>query len=136
MLKKANWLIIVVVLILLAVVGYRFEQYYVLKNFILEVNTSCDSSTDKCFVMACEAGSSDCDTSHYKKVEIVARDAPKCLEEHSCDNFLCSNGSDKCSITYCSENALSDGETCTKPKVLIEQVKPEITNLTNNAKAQ
>ena len=135
MAKNINWLIIVVVFILLAVVGYRFEQYYVLKNFTLEVNTSCNPEIDKCFVMDCQAGNPGCDTSPYKKVEILARDAPKCLEEHSCDNFVCPVGSVKCSISYCSQSVLSDGETCVKPKVLIEQVKPEKNNLKNNVKA-
>jgi len=135
MAKNANWLIIVVILLLFVVVGYRFEQYYLLKNFTLEVNTSCNPEIEKCFVMDCQEGDPGCDTSPYKKVEILARDAPKCLEEHSCDSFVCPVGLVNCSITYCSESALSDGERCVKPKVFIEQVKPEKTNLKNNGKA-
>jgi hypothetical protein len=53
----------------------------------------------------------ECDSSPYKRVEILKSDAPSCLEEHTCDSFSCS-GIENCSITLCSEDELEDGEKC------------------------
>lgn len=92
-------------------VGYRYYQYMVKKNFILEVNVACDPNTENCFKADCSGDG--CDTSTYKKVTISAHDAPKCLEEHNCDTFTCT-GISSCTMTYCSKDTLADGEVCTK----------------------
>lgn len=104
------------ILVLIAIVGYRYQQYVVDHNFKLKVNTSCDPTTEACFQADCDpASDAECDTSPYKKVSILAKEAPACLEEHSCEAFTC-DGKASCSISYCSESEVSDGEVCTTPK--------------------
>ncbi len=93
-------------------VAYRYDQYVLHKNYIVNAQAPCDPTTEQCFVSDCTPGDPGCDTSPYEKVTMSAAEAPACLEEHSCDSFSCA-GSLSCSIAYCSDDTLEDGETCT-----------------------
>jgi hypothetical protein len=108
--KLSKYLFAIMVLALLCVAGYRYYEYINQRNFLLDVNVSCNPETESCFVADCESGP-DCDETPYKKVEIIAHDAPACLEEHSCETFSCS-GLVNCTVTTCSDNSLADGEKC------------------------
>jgi hypothetical protein len=110
--KLSKTFFVLIVLVLLGVTGHRYYEYVYQKNFLLDVNTTCDPKINNCFIFNCESGP-DCSNMPYKKIEIIAKDAPKCLEEHTCENFSC-GGIENCSVTYCSDNILSDGELCTK----------------------
>ena len=108
--RLSKYLFILVILLFLAVMGYRYDEYILKRNFLITVNAVCNPSIESCFVADCETGP-DCDESPYKKVDILAHNTPKCLEEHNCPNFSCANISN-CEETYCSENTLSEGEKC------------------------
>lgn len=108
--KISKYFFVLVVLSLLCVIGYRYYDYIYKQNFLLDVNASCDPVKENCFVADCEPGP-DCDQTPYKKVEILAHNAPKCLEEHTCENFSC-DGIGSCNVTYCLADTLSDGEKC------------------------
>lgn len=100
------------VLILLVVVGYRYEQYVISRNFIIQVNTSCDPAKENCFISDCSPEDDlSCPDGPYKKVEILSADAPRCLQEHQCTEFTC-DGIRDCKITYCAADILEDGESC------------------------
>jgi hypothetical protein len=107
-----NYVVIVFILIILIVGGYRYYQYINEKNFILEVNTICDSQTESCFDASEDLSFGQ---NPYEKVSILAKYAPKCLEEHTCDSFSCSAGltANQCEVTYCSDDTKVDGEECT-----------------------
>lgn len=92
--------------------GYRYYQYEIKKNFIIKLNTICDPNISNCFTAESEDINFGQDP--YEKVSIVAKYAPVCLEEHICDHFLCPPDlvTSKCVITYCSEDTISDGESC------------------------
>lgn len=101
-----------VIICISLIVGYRFHQYMVERNFVIEVNTTCDSKVENCF-----SASEDLSFGQnpYKKVKIIAHYAPKCLEEHNCESFTCPNdvgNSSECEITYCSNDTKVDGEEC------------------------
>lgn len=110
MTKSAKIFIFFILILFLVVAGERYLEYIHNKNFEILVNTSCQLGEQGCFVADCEAGP-DCDQTPYKKVSILAKEAPKCLGEHTCENFTCS-GLESCEITYCSEETLEDGEKC------------------------
>lgn len=110
--KSSKYIFAIIFVLFCVTVGYRYYQYMVKKNFILEVNVACDPAIENCFKADCVATSPDCDTTTYKKVSILAHDAPKCLEEHNCEGFTC-DGIASCSITSCSADTLVDGEVCT-----------------------
>lgn len=99
-------------LVLIGIIGYRFDQYFVRHNYLVDADVPCNPATERCFVADCTPENDlGCDTSPYKKVEIRASNAPTCLEEHTCSSFQCAGPA--CTVTYCSDDALSDGEVCT-----------------------
>jgi len=114
--KNIKYLILITPILFLIVSLYRFEQYMVNKNFVIDVNTLCDPSTENCFDSTNDLSFGQ---NPYKKVEIIARYAPKCLEEHTCESFVCPdnlNNPNDCIITYCSAETKVDGESCVNDK--------------------
>ena len=109
--KLSKYFFALMIAALLCVVGYRYYQYVYMRNFILDVNVACDPVKESCFTADCNASDPSCDTTTYKKVEILAHNAPKCLEEHSCQNFSC-DSINSCKISTCSTDSLADGEKC------------------------
>jgi hypothetical protein len=99
------------ILIVAIATGARYYSYIIKKDYLLEANTTCDTATGDCFVADCNSDDPDCDLAPYKKVEIVANEAPKCLEEHTCETFSC-EGLEECSLTYCSDETIEEGERC------------------------
>ena len=114
--RNPIYTLMVFALIVLVVVGYRYKDYILDNNFLLDVHAECGSNEGTCFSPNCsEEGELGCDSVPYKKVEILASEAPKCLEEHACKNFFCSIDQASCNITYCSEESLEEGEECYQP---------------------
>jgi hypothetical protein len=112
MFRDTKYFILFLVLILLLVAGYRYKKYIIDKDFIINVSTACNISTERCFIADCSPNDdSECDVTPYKKVEILAAVASACLGEHTCENFSCES-SENCNITYCSEENLDVGEKC------------------------
>lgn len=110
--RNTKILLVTISLFFFFIVGYRFYGYMVQKDYVLYVNTACDPNTEACFDPNTDAS---VDETPYKKVEITAKFAPACLGEHSCEEeFTCDSVSEQanCSITYCSEDTLEDGEQC------------------------
>jgi len=107
------YLLLLLLSAILVVIAYRYEQYVVQRNFLIDVQAPCDPASKSCFVSDCSPTDDPaCDTSPYDKVEILDSEAPACLEEHTCVAFSC-EGYSNCSIDYCSEDTLEDGEACT-----------------------
>lgn len=117
--KTTIYFFIIAFLLIFIVGGYRYHQYIIDKNFILELNTICNSEKENCFISS-DPGI-NFGQNPYEKVYIIAQYAPKCLEEHSCDSFSCpvSLDSSKCKIFYCSEDSKSDREECASPNINI-----------------
>lgn len=114
--KDTKFFIFGIIVLMMIIGAIRYDQYVIQRNFILDVNTSCDPTTESCFVWDCDPKTDEeCDQTPYKKVEILEREAPKCLEEHECENFTC-EGKDSCTVTYCSEDTIveEEGEVCTR----------------------
>lgn len=107
----SRYFILMILVVVVAVFGYRFNAYVLEKDYTILANTICDPLTESCFVADCDPDEdSDCDISPYKKVEILAHEAPACLLEHTCEQFACSTES--CVVTECSEEDLEEGEVC------------------------
>lgn len=111
--KKSPILILIVAaLVFLGIVFYRYQQYVLIGNFLIDVDAPCNPLVSSCFMSDCTPGVDlSCDQTPYVHVEVLAKNAPPCLAEHSCQSFSCSNRAD-CTITYCSKDTLSDGEVC------------------------
>lgn len=107
--KSTKLTIIFIFLSLFVVMVYRYYDYVFDKNFVLMMNTKCDPSRELCF--STDDPSLDFDKGPYKKIEILAKDAPACLEEHTCENFSCA-GIKSCTETFCSSQNITEGEKC------------------------
>lgn len=115
--KKDLKYILVALFVVIAIIAiHRYEQYVLSRNFLLEVNSSCSPGEGNCFVADCSPQDDpSCDLTPYKKIEILARNAPKCLEEHNCEAFSCKGAtSGNCQITYCSDDTREEWERCVK----------------------
>ena len=100
------------VVFIMCVVLFRYYDYVIQHNFVMDVNAPCDTSTEQCFVQDCSpTDKPDCPGGPYKKIEIKNADAPRCLENHQCQSFSC-DGIASCTTTYCSKDTLADGESC------------------------
>lgn len=110
--KGTKLFILSIVFVILIIIGYRYNQFYSEKQFTLHIDSSCNPTSQSCFQITCTSGDIACDPSPYEKVDILDKNAPTCLEEHSCTNFSC-NGISDCAITYCSTDTLEAGENCT-----------------------
>ena len=104
--------------LILTVVGFRYSEYVIHRNFTMDVYAPCDPLTETCFVSSClPAENPGCPVGPYKKIEIKNADAPRCLENHQCTSFSC-EGIVSCTTTYCSTESVGDGESCTgKPQI-------------------
>lgn len=102
----------VAALIIVSVVGYRYQQYVFERNFTLQVNGPCDPATNTCFISDCSPEVDPaCDTTPYEKILVTANEAPACLEEHTCTDFSC-EGKTGCEIAYCDADSVEGGEQC------------------------
>lgn len=101
-----TFLFIIVAIFIIA--SYRYNQYILDGDFILNVNVDCEQGEENCFDPSSDSSFGDFP---YKKVEIFSRNAPKCLEEHTCGVFSC-EGIKGCSVTYCSDETNLEGESC------------------------
>ncbi len=112
---------------LIAVIWYRYDQYVLAKNYMMLSTASCDPAFESCFAADCEGlEETECDTTPYAKVTVLAADAPQCLFEHSCEDFSC-EGKEQCEFTYCAEDTLEEGEICVSTPEEPPQVEIEAT---------
>jgi|GEM_PF-3414311 len=113
MFLRPGFTLTILVLAIVGIVAYRYNQYVVDKQYVVDAAAPCDSSQNSCFVADCSPdGDASCDTTPYEKVELPGALAPDCLLENSCEDFAC-NAENDCAITYCSPDQTEDGEACT-----------------------
>lgn len=103
----------VIMFILLTWMGlYRYYDYMILKDFTMSVYAPCNQNSEDCFIVTEESDVFfDFQYEPYKKVEISYSVMPKCLEEHTCEEFSCGELSE-CSTTFCSPETQEEGEVC------------------------
>ena len=99
-----------IVLALLTVMAGRYQGYVNDRNYVLKAAVPCDPADNSCFVSTCQSGD-DPGCEPYAKVQVLARNAPSCLEEHACTTFSC-EGRPECRLSYCSHDTLEAGERC------------------------
>jgi hypothetical protein len=100
-------------LLLTVLVGYRFYDYAIGKNFTIDIYTDCNPAEHSCFLLEDLDMGYGIEDGPYERVSIVSKHAPACLEEHSCEDFTCEGlPEESCTITYCSEDTVGEGEVC------------------------
>ncbi|MEN9647420.1 MAG: hypothetical protein RLY57_224 [Candidatus Parcubacteria bacterium] len=110
--KNPTYLILLITILISTLIWYRFNDFVINKNFVINVAVNCNTEIEQCFVSDCNTEiDSECDQEPYKKISILKKYAPACLEEHSCENFKCSDFQ-SCMEINCSEASLDEGEIC------------------------
>ena len=107
-LKHISTLAIIVILL---IISNRFGEYNIKKDFLLFTTIECSSGDIGCFVLDCSIDESVCDSTPYKKISIKATQAPSCLYEHNCEEFLCQS-IENCEVILCDSSSTDDGEIC------------------------
>jgi hypothetical protein len=90
----------------------RYRGYIQKGEFMITTQITCSPSSTSCFVADCEPTDPGCDTTPYKKISLLAKEADQCVLEHTCTNFSCPTGSSTCTVTFCSNDNLESGEKC------------------------
>ena len=117
--KVQKLVYILIALCFFLVIASRFFEYQVTKDFLIYTTISCEPSSHNCFVWDCSPEDDiECDTSPYAKIQIPMRNTSKCLLEHSCaeNEFVCRE-ENECTLTYCLDDELVEGEVCTGSNV-------------------
>jgi len=121
--RNSKYFLGFVALVIVLLVGYKFKQFIIDKDFTLIANIPCDPATESCFRVVCDpegcddsSGIVNSDGSPYKKITLPYSKAPNCLIEENCTpveaSQICVAGDTTCIIDTCSEDTLEDGEEC------------------------
>ena len=114
--NKTTVFFIIFIGLILFIAGHNFVRYYIARDYILNVFTSCDSTQHNCFKADPNTADLTFQSGTYEKIQVSAAYAPSCLDEHNCPDFSCDARDSVCNITYCSDDNLDEGESCTNNK--------------------
>ncbi|MEI6528515.1 MAG: hypothetical protein WCO10_02465 [bacterium] len=115
----------VFILLLIGSVVATFVRIVVLKDYQIVAETSCDPTTEKCFVYECDPVSdTSCSAnpaeriSYYKMISKKAATIAACeatADKVGCGEELsCIEGENNCAYTLCDPAKLADGEKCSE----------------------
>ncbi len=106
---------VLILVIFLGVLAFRFEEYLIARNYTLFAHVPCDASNTVCFSNICDYESDpECTEEIFSKVQISAREAPSCVVENNCDANICSHVS--CIQLSCNSDNTEDYEKCSSPE--------------------
>lgn len=109
--------VLIALLAIALLLGAAVARYlaYSQGDYLITASVPCDPTSGSCFVTKCgEDAEASCDATPYAKATLQAREAPTCLEEHSCTAFSCA-GRETCTVAFCSDDTAAEGERCTRP---------------------
>ncbi|OHA60082.1 MAG: hypothetical protein A2589_00125 [Candidatus Vogelbacteria bacterium RIFOXYD1_FULL_46_19] len=90
--------------VLVLVSGWGYFYVVVSQKFLIKTTINCDPAVEACFYDS---------QSFYKYTLMSAEDYGLCSARDDCYDF-CRTGN--CRITYCTEDEVEEGETCTGPE--------------------
>ena len=112
--RKSKILILIFALVIVSTFLWKYHTILQKHDFIIDTHIACDSSVNVCFTTVCDVESGeDCTDAVYAKLQKRAIDIPLCDKfKDNCPELTCAIGEPDCSITYCSDESLDDGESC------------------------
>jgi hypothetical protein len=133
--KKSKILFIIFFAAIFISVIFTFYRIFILKDYYIRMEMSCDPAEEKCFVRTCDPDSdSECPadvnerTDYYKIIEKKAIAIPDCKSENNeCPEINCIGDSD-CLEILCDKDTVIEGETCNDPENYIKQFQEENTS--------
>lgn len=116
-------------LLIAASVAVTYWRIMVKKDYVVEAQTDCDPTADKCFIWECDpastvegeacTGDAEKDTWYYQIARRNAAKIPLCDpdKDENCDPWTCDPATEKdCSTTFCDEtNKVEQGVECNDP---------------------
>lgn len=112
--RKTLWIQWIFIATILFVIGVRYYDSIVRRDFLIEATISCDPMHEACFAWDCDVETDPtCDQTPYKKIALPAYSASHCLEENDCPEFSCEAAAG-CTTTYCSDETREEWELCTE----------------------
>lgn len=109
----------VVFFLFFVVAGISFVRYFILRDYLVQAEISCDPSAESCFVYTCDPiDDSECPeaederTSYYKLIQKKAFTLPDCEPgSEGCPELECVEGED-CQVILCDQET----EECSQPE--------------------
>ena len=107
--KTENKVLIgVLSLALLTVVFSGYYHFFIVGDYDVTKQISCDPQIESCFVSDCEANDANCDpTTTYKKISVLSKYAGI-----DYDSLSCAPRSSFCKIIMCADDTVEAGEKC------------------------
>lgn len=136
--KKSKILIAVLLVLILASVGYTFYKIMIKRDYVISAQVDCDPYEEKCFIWECDPESSEegeaCtgdpeeDIWYYQIVKRNAANIPNCdPNDENCDALTCDPALEKdCEIILCDEETAVEQEAeCNDPEEYTLNNPPE-----------
>ena len=124
--KKSKILFVIIGLLIIGSVAVTFWRYMVKRDYIVQAQTDCDPTTEKCFIWKCDpastvegekcTGDPDKDTWYYKIIHRNAKNIPLCdPNDKNCTALVCDPGEKDCSEELCTAQNVKAPDTCNDP---------------------
>jgi len=133
--KKSKIFFLVFFLLIVGSVAVTYWRIMVKRDYIISAQQECDPATEPCFVSSCDPESDEeCAatpeeerTTYYKTILKNAKNIPPCDPyKNECPTELtCQEGEPECSIEYCDESNVPEGEECNDPEQYAIDNPPE-----------
>lgn len=110
-------------LLIVLSVGFTYYRIMLKRDYVIEAQTDCDPTAEKCFVYHCDSTVEECtgdetqDTSYYKIARRKANMVSNCdPADENCQPFVCSENEKDCEDIFCSEQTKQEGDECNDPE--------------------
>jgi hypothetical protein len=120
--KKSKIFFVVFFLLIVGSVGVTYYRYFIVRDYMITAQASCDPFTEACFVYVCDPTAEECtgdpeqDTSYYKNITRNAKNIPLCNpSDEDCTALTCPPGEADCTLTLCDPDTVPDGIVCNDP---------------------
>ena len=147
--RADRWFMRSFFIVLFGSVFFAFIRFVILKNYLVQAQTSCDPKTEECFVWQCDpestvkgeacTGDPESDVSYYKIIKKKANTVPACNpdKDENCPPLTCASGEKDCTEILCNEeNKVEQKAQCNDPEQYLKDNPPEETgNTVDNSDA-
>ncbi|MDD3437365.1 MAG: hypothetical protein PHC64_09475 [Candidatus Gastranaerophilales bacterium] len=126
--NKKNWILmffVFLVALFISAVTISYYKYFIVKDFLVQAETECDPTEERCFIWVCDPAEEDCtgdpeeDTWYYKYIMKKAYLLPDCdiFYDEDCPSPVCNEFED-CEEIFCEDDNEEEIE-CTNPDTFI-----------------
>ncbi len=118
---------VLLVALFISAVAISYYKYFMIKDFVVQAETECDPTEEKCFIWICDPTEEECagdpeeDTWYYKYIMKKAYLLPDCdiFYDEDCPSPVCNEFED-CEEIFC-EDGNEDEIKCTDPGIFLLQ---------------